>query len=42
MLDQAAPDFALPATGGQTLSLAALRGRKVAEFSAIFVFYIFI
>ena len=25
MLDQAAPDFSLPATGGQTLSLAQFR-----------------
>ena len=32
MLDQAAPDFALPATGGQTLSLSALHGRKVVLY----------
>ncbi|HRP25271.1 MAG TPA: peroxiredoxin [Thauera sp.] len=27
-----APDFSLPATGGQTISLAALRGRKVVIY----------
>ena len=32
MLDQAAPDFSLPATGGQTLSLSALHGRKVVLY----------
>jgi len=32
MLDQAAPDFTLPATGGQTLTLSALRGRKVVLY----------
>ncbi|HMV16641.1 MAG TPA: peroxiredoxin [Rhodocyclaceae bacterium] len=32
MLDQAAPDFSLPATGGQTLSLAQFRGRSVVLY----------
>ena len=32
MLDQAAPDFSLPATGGQTLSLSGLRGRKIVLY----------
>ena len=32
MLDQAAPDFSLPATGGQTLTLSALKGNKVVLY----------
>lgn len=32
MLDQAAPDFTLPATGNQTLSLSALQGKKVVLY----------
>jgi peroxiredoxin Q/BCP len=32
MLDQAAPDFTLPATGDQTLSLSALQGKKVVLY----------
>jgi peroxiredoxin Q/BCP len=32
MLDQAAPDFTLPATSDQTLSLSALQGKKVVLY----------
>ena len=32
MIDQAAPDFTLPATGGQTITLSALRGRPVVLY----------
>lgn len=32
MLDQAAPDFSLPATGGQTITLSALKGNKVVLY----------
>jgi peroxiredoxin Q/BCP len=32
MLDQAAPDFTLPATNDQTLSLSALQGKKVVLY----------
>ena len=32
MTDQAAPDFTLPATGGQPLTLSALRGRPVVLY----------
>ena len=32
MLDQTVPDFSLPATGGQTFSLAAARGRKLVVY----------
>jgi peroxiredoxin Q/BCP len=32
MIDQAAPDFTLPATGGQTLTLSALRGHPVVLY----------
>ncbi|MDD3352848.1 peroxiredoxin [Zoogloea sp.] len=32
MIDQAAPDFSLPATGGQTLTLSALQGQKVVLY----------
>ena len=32
MIDQAAPDFALPATGGQTITLSALRGHPVVLY----------
>lgn len=32
MLDQAAPDFSLPATGGQAITLSALKGHKVVLY----------
>jgi thioredoxin-dependent peroxiredoxin len=32
MIDQAAPDFTLPATGGQTITLSALRGGPVVLY----------
>ncbi|MBL8437567.1 MAG: peroxiredoxin [Zoogloeaceae bacterium] len=32
MLDQSAPDFSLPATGSQTLTLSALRGALVVLY----------
>lgn len=32
MLDQAAPDFSLPATGNQTITLSALQGNKVVLY----------
>ena len=32
MIDQAAPDFSLPATGGQTITLSALRGHPVVLY----------
>jgi len=32
MIDQAAPDFSLPATGGQTVTLSALRGAPVVLY----------
>ncbi|MDY0012177.1 MAG: peroxiredoxin [Rhodocyclaceae bacterium] len=32
MIDQAAPDFTLPATGGQTVTLSALRGQPVVLY----------
>ena len=32
MLDQAAPDFTLPATGNQTITLSALQGHKVVLY----------
>lgn len=32
MLDQAAPDFSLPATGGQAITLSALKGDKVVLY----------
>ena len=32
MTQPAAPDFTLPATGGQSVSLSALRGRKVVLY----------
>ena len=32
MIDQAAPDFALPATSGQTITLSALRGAPVVLY----------
>ena len=32
MLDQAAPDFSLPATGNQTITLSALQGHKVVLY----------
>ncbi len=32
MLDQAIPDFSLPATGGQTFQLAAARGKKLVIY----------
>lgn len=32
MLDQAAPDFTLPATGNQTITLSALHGHKVVLY----------
>jgi thioredoxin-dependent peroxiredoxin len=32
MIDQAAPDFTLPATGGKTITLSALRGHPVVLY----------
>ena len=32
MLDQTVPDFSLPATGGQTFTLAAARGKKLVLY----------
>ena len=32
MLDQTVPDFSLPATGGQTFSLAAAHGKKLVLY----------
>ncbi len=32
MLDQAAPDFSLPATGGEAITLSALKGHKVVLY----------
>jgi peroxiredoxin Q/BCP len=32
MIDQSVPDFSLPATGGKTISLSALRGHPVALY----------
>ena len=32
MLDQAAPDFSLPSTGNQTITLSALQGHKVVLY----------
>lgn len=32
MIDQAAPDFTLPATGGQSFTLSALRGHPVVLY----------